>query len=52
MELNDLRALITVLSFLSFIGIVLWAYGPWSKAGFERAAKSVLEGEEDTGARQ
>ena len=47
--LNDLRVLITVLSFLSFLGIVFWAYRPKSQAGFERAAQSVLEEEEPGG---
>lgn len=44
--LNDLRVLVTVLSFLSFLGIVFWAYRPKSQADFERAARSVLEEEE------
>lgn len=51
MELNDLRALITVLSFLTFIAIVVWAYRPKSQPAFARAAQSVLE-EEEAGERQ
>lgn len=51
MELNDLRALITVLSLVSFLGIVIWAYTPSRGATFKRAADSILE-EEEAGDRQ
>jgi cytochrome c oxidase cbb3-type subunit 4 len=47
--LNDLRVLVTVLSLLSFLGIVFWAYRPKSQPDFERAAQSVLEEEEPGG---
>ena len=43
MELNDLRAVITLASFLCFLGIVVWAYSERRKNGFSRAAQSVLE---------
>lgn len=46
MELNDLRSLITLLAFLSFLGIVLWAYSARRKPEFARIARSVLEDEE------
>jgi cytochrome c oxidase cbb3-type subunit 4 len=46
MDINDLRAAVTVASFLAFIGVVWWAYGARRKHRFERAARSVLE-EED-----
>lgn len=52
MELNDLRSLITVLSLLSFLGIVAWAYSRGRKDAFDSAARSVLEEEEDTEDRQ
>ena len=48
MELNDLRAAITLISFLCFIGIVLWAYSGKRKEQFDRASQSVLE-EKGTG---
>ncbi len=51
MELNDLRSLITVLSFATFIGIVIWAYIPSRGEAFKRAANSVFD-EEETGDRQ
>ena len=34
----DARTIVTVLSFLSFIGIVWWAYSARSSADFEAAA--------------
>jgi cytochrome c oxidase cbb3-type subunit 4 len=47
MDLNDLRAAVTVLSFLAFMGIVLWAYSGRSKGAFDRAARSVLDEQDD-----
>ena len=38
MDINDLRSIVTVLSFLIFIGIVWWAYGGKRKARFDEAA--------------
>jgi cytochrome c oxidase cbb3-type subunit 4 len=43
MDINDIRAAITVASFVAFIGIVWWAYGARRRARFDRAARSVLE---------
>ncbi len=43
MDINDIRSLITVISFVAFIGIVVWAYGSKRKSGFEAAARSVLD---------
>jgi cytochrome c oxidase cbb3-type subunit IV len=39
MDVNTLRAVITTLSFLVFIGIVVWAYSPKSKSRFDEAAQ-------------
>ena len=36
--ITDARNLFTVLSFLTFIGIVLWAYSARRKGDFEEAA--------------
>jgi cytochrome c oxidase cbb3-type subunit 4 len=47
MDLNDLRSIVTVLSFVTFIGIVLWAYSGRRKTSFDQAARSVLEEEDD-----
>jgi cytochrome c oxidase cbb3-type subunit 4 len=47
MDINDLRVAITVVSFVTFIGVVLWAYSSRRKDGFDRAARSVLEERDD-----
>jgi len=39
MDIDDLRALMTVVSFVAFLGIVAWAYGRGRKAAFEDAAR-------------
>ncbi|HEX5801704.1 MAG TPA: cbb3-type cytochrome c oxidase subunit 3 [Azospira sp.] len=38
MDINDLRSIVTVLSFSIFVGIVWWAYGGNRKQRFEEAA--------------
>jgi len=38
MDQNDLRILITVLSFIAFAGIVYWAYSSRQRARFDEAA--------------
>ncbi|OGA21303.1 MAG: hypothetical protein A3I01_15965 [Betaproteobacteria bacterium RIFCSPLOWO2_02_FULL_65_24] len=38
MDIDMLRVLVTVASFATFIGIVLWAYSSGSRRGFEEAA--------------
>jgi cytochrome c oxidase cbb3-type subunit 4 len=43
MDLNDLRSVITVASFATFLGVVWWAYSARRKPGFDRAAQSILE---------
>lgn len=47
MDINDLRALITLLLFIAFIGIVWWAYSSKSKRSFDVAANSVFDEDED-----
>ena len=39
MDINTLRELATVISFATFIGIVLWAYGSRQKGRFDDAAR-------------
>ncbi len=39
MDLNSLRSLVTAFSFVLFIGILVWAYRPARKAGFDEAAQ-------------
>lgn len=43
MDLNVMRALITVLSLLSFIGIAWWAYSSSRRKRFEDAARLVFD---------
>jgi cytochrome c oxidase cbb3-type subunit IV len=38
MDVNDLRIVVTVLSFVAFIGIVAWAVSRRNAARFEEAA--------------
>jgi cytochrome c oxidase cbb3-type subunit 4 len=42
MEINDLRVISTVVAFLTFVGIVVWAYSSKRKQGFEEAALQPL----------
>jgi cytochrome c oxidase cbb3-type subunit 4 len=46
MDLNDLRTIITALSFVVFAGIVFWAYSSRQRARFDEAANlPFLDGE-------
>lgn len=46
--INDLRAAITAVSFVLFLGIVAWAWSGHRKRAFEEAARLVLD--DDDGA--
>ena len=39
MDINTLRIAVTVILFVTFIGIVLWAYSSGSRKGFAEAAQ-------------
>ncbi len=39
MDINGLRSLVTAFSFVLFVGILVWAYRPTRKAGFDEAAQ-------------
>ena len=39
MDIDDLRAVMTVVSFVAFLGIVLWACGRERKRTFDDAAR-------------
>ena len=39
MDINTLRSLVTGFSFMLFIGVMVWAYRPARKAGFDEAAQ-------------
>ena len=45
--LNELRTLITVVAFVTFIGIVLWAWSGRRKTTFRQASRIPLE-DDDT----
>jgi cytochrome c oxidase cbb3-type subunit IV len=45
MDLNDVRTAWTLLSFIAFIGIVVWAYSGKRKGQLEAAARLVLDDE-------
>ena len=46
MDINTLRSLVTVLAFVSFVGIVLWAYSGRARRGFEEAAQLPFDEDE------
>ncbi len=41
-----MRAVVTVLSFIAFLGIVYWAYAKRNRAGFDEAAQLPFLDEE------
>jgi cytochrome c oxidase cbb3-type subunit 4 len=43
MDLIDVRAVLTVVMLVVFLGIVMWAYSSRRKKQFDDAARSVLE---------
>lgn len=47
MDINDFRVIFTVVSFVTFTGIVFWAYSGRSKDGFDEAARLPFEEEGD-----
>lgn len=48
MDINDLRTIMTVVAFLTFVGIVAWAYSGRRKHAFDEAARMALEDDEPT----
>ncbi len=47
MDIQDLRSIVTVLSIITFLGIVWWAYGAPRKVAFDEAARMPLD-DDDT----
>ena len=39
MDINDLRSIVTVVSLLTFVGIVVWAWSKHNQARFDEAAQ-------------
>lgn len=52
MDINDFRIIYTVLMFIIFIGIVIWAYHPKNKTSFEKAAQLPLDMDDGMSLRQ
>ncbi len=46
MDINDLRSIATVMLFVAFIAIVVWAYSSKRKQAFDEAA-SLAVGDDD-----
>lgn len=45
MDINDLRAAVTVVSLLVFLGIVIWAWSRRNRERFEEAAQLPFQDE-------
>ena len=43
MDINVLRSIVTVLAFVLFIGIVIWAWSSRNRERFDEAAKLPFE---------
>lgn len=43
LDVNTLRSLVTVVSFLTFIGIIAWAFARKNASDFEKAANLPFE---------
>lgn len=39
MEINDLRSIVTVVSLITFVGILVWAWSKRNKSDFDEAAR-------------
>lgn len=46
MDINDLRSIVTVVSFITFLGIVAWAFSGRRNKAFDEAARLPLEDDE------
>ncbi len=43
MDINVLRSIVTVVTFVAFIGIVVWAWSSRNRADFDEAAQLPFE---------
>lgn len=46
MDMGEVRSIVTVLAFITFLGIVAWAYSSKRKQAFDAAARMALEDDE------
>ena len=47
MDLNDLRSLVTLLSFVLFLGLMVWTWWPAQRSGYADAERLPFVGEAD-----
>ena len=47
MDFNDFRTIVTALSFIAFIGVVIWAYNGKQKVAFDEAANLPFAGKDE-----
>jgi cytochrome c oxidase cbb3-type subunit 4 len=47
MDIGTVNSIFTVIVFIAFVGIVLWAYDSRSKARFDAAARIPLDDDDD-----
>lgn len=50
MDINDLRSITTVISLLTFVGIIWWAFSRGNKTRFDEAAALPFAEHDDEGA--
>jgi cytochrome c oxidase cbb3-type subunit 4 len=46
MDINDLRSIVTVVSFVTFLAIVFWAFSGRRKKAFDEAARLPMDDDE------
>jgi cytochrome c oxidase cbb3-type subunit 4 len=39
MDINDMRSIVTVISLVTFVGILVWAWSKKNKSDFDEAAR-------------
>jgi len=45
MDINDMRSAVTLVSFLTFVGIIVWAWSKRNKSSFDEAAQLPFKDE-------
>ncbi len=45
MDINDMRSVVTLVSFLTFVGIIAWAWSKRNKSDFDEAAQLPFKDE-------
>ena len=48
MDLNDIRSLVTVISFIVFVALIAWTWSRSRRDGFEQAAQLPFDDEART----